>query len=272
MKKHISYRSAELLKELHLHNQDFFTLKDAREILINSEESAIRKLLSDMTKRGLILRIKDGLYNIIPYEKESDKYFPNWHLVADKFVQPEEYYIGFYSALDIHGLVTQPSLSEQIVTKKQFTPKKQSIKKVKFEFITYNEQRFFGFEKKWIDDFNKVFCSDIEKTIIDCLYKPNYSGGIPEIIKAIHKSREQINLEKMHLFLDKFDTQVVLKRLGFLLQYLDLFDSIKNNIKHGVSSSYTLLDPSLPKSGKYNSEWKIIDNVGIDSAINSLLT
>jgi predicted transcriptional regulator of viral defense system len=272
MEKHISYRSAELLKKLHMRNQDFFTLKDAKEILPNSEESAIRKLLSDMTKRNLILRIKDGLYNIIPYEKESDKYFPNWHLVAEKLVQSEEYYIGFYSALDIHSLVTQPSLSEQIVTKKQFTPKNQLIKKVKFEFITYNEQRFFGFEKIWIDDFNKVFCSDIEKTIIDCLYKPNYSGGISEIIKAIKKSHEQINLEKMHLYLEKFDTQVVLKRLGFILQYLNQFDSLKNNIKPNVSNSYTLLDPSLPKSGKYCSEWKIIDNVGIESAIKSLLT
>jgi len=272
MEKHISYRSAELLKELHLRNQDFFTLKDTWGILMNSEEAAIRKLLSDMTKRGLILRIKDGLYNVIPYETESDKYFPNWHLVAEKLVLPEDYYIGFYSALDIHGLVTQPSLSEQIVTKKQFTPKNKLIKKVNFEFITYNAQRFFGFEKIWIDDFNKVYCSVLEKTIIDSLYKPDYSGGIPEIIKAIYKSRHQINLDKMHLYLSKFDTQVVLKRLGFILQYLDLFDSLKNSFKSNVSSSYTLLDPSLPKSGKYYSEWKIIDNVGIVSAINSLIT
>ncbi|MBK8983485.1 MAG: hypothetical protein IPM38_14500 [Ignavibacteria bacterium] len=51
-----------------------------------------------MTKRRLILRIKDGLYTIIPYEKNFD-YFPNWHIVADKLTYPEEYYIGFTALL-----------------------------------------------------------------------------------------------------------------------------------------------------------------------------
>jgi predicted transcriptional regulator of viral defense system len=42
-----------------------------------SKPEAVRKLLADMTKRGLNLRIKDGLYNVIPYERNSEEYFPN---------------------------------------------------------------------------------------------------------------------------------------------------------------------------------------------------
>jgi len=75
-----------------------------------SKPEAVRKLLADMTKRGLILRIKDGLYNVIPYERNSEEYFPNWHLAAEAIMKPEGFYIGFYSALDIKGLITQPSL------------------------------------------------------------------------------------------------------------------------------------------------------------------
>ncbi len=104
MKKHISYRSSELLNLLNEKDQSFFTLQEAITIMNSSEPVAVRKLLADMTKRGLILRIKDGLYNVIPYEKNSTEYFPNWHLTAQAIVKSQKYYIGFYSALDIHGL------------------------------------------------------------------------------------------------------------------------------------------------------------------------
>lgn len=272
MKKNISYRSAELLNALNQEEKQFFTLQQATKILVLSEPNAVRKLLSDMTNRGLILRIKDGLYNIIPYEKNSEEYFPNWHLAAEAIMQPEDFYIGFYSALDVHGLITQPSLKEQIVTGKQITPKIHIVKKVKFEFITLTEKRFFGYEKKWIDDFNKIHCSDLEKTIVDCLYKPNYANGITEIIKAIYKSREKINSDKMVRHLEKFDAQVVYKRLGFILRHFGILSALTKEIQSKLSNSYALLDPSFPKGGKHYSEWKIVDNVGIESVLESIGT
>lgn len=272
MKKHISFRSSELLNTLNSMNQSFFTIKDAQKVLQNSKEEAVRRLLIYMAQKGLLLRIKDGLYNVIPFEKDVDSYFPNWHLTAEAMVHPQNYYIGFYSALDLHGLVTQPSLKEQIVTEEQIVPKVKIVKQVKFEFITLDKKRFFGYEKTWIDDFNKIFCSDLEKTIIDCLYKPDYANGIVEVVKAIYKSREKIDQGKMLKYLDKFDTQVVYKRLGFLLQRLNILQALTNEIKSKLSNSYTLLDPSLPKNGKHHSEWKIIENVGIESVLKSIET
>ena len=218
-----------------------------------------------MTNRGLILRIKDGLYNVIPYEKNSKEYFPNWHLAADAIVKPMKYYIGFYSALDIHGLLTQPSLVEQIVLNKQAPKKYRIVKEVKFEFITFNKNKFFGFEKTWIDDFNKVFCSDIEKTIIDCLYKPNYANGVSEIAKAIFRAKQKIKPEKFLSYLEKFDMQVVYKRFGYLLHNMGLLKTFSKEINFKLTDSYTYLDPSLPKEGKHYSDWKIVDNVGIES-------
>jgi len=272
MNKHISYRSSELLSSLNEGEKQFFTISDAINFLPSSSYSTIRKLLSDMTNRGLILRINKGLYKVIPYEKNSEEYFPNWHLAAEAMVQSHLYYIGFFSALDIHGLITQPSLVEQIVTENQIVPKYRVIKNVKFEFITLKENRFFGYERTWIDDFNKVNCSDLEKTIIDCLYKPNSANGITEIIKAIYESRGKLNISKMLEYLEKFNAQVVDKRLGFLLQHLDLFQELREEIQSKITSSYTLLDPSLPKNGKHHSQWSIIDNTGIDSAVKSILT
>ena len=272
MKKNISYRSSELLNVLIEQKKDFFTLKDAVKILSNKENTTVRKLLSDMTKRGVIMRIKEGLYHRIPYEQNPDQYFPNWHLTAEAMARPKDYYIGFYSALDIHGLITQPSLVEQVVTKEQVKPKYQKVKNIRFEFITLGENRFFGYKKQWIDDFHKVNCSDLEKTFLDCLYRPDYAGGITEITKALYKNRDNLQLPKFQEYLEKFDTQAVYKRLGFLLEQLNLFSELQSFIAGKIRSSYTPLNPSLPKQGSYNTKWRIIDNTDFQTALESLKT
>src|SRR5690606_17280800 len=105
------------------------------------------------------------------------------------------HYIGYYSALQIHNLITQPSLKEQIVVSKQMRPSEIKVKGVPFQFIYHNRKHFFGATKMWIDSFNKVLCSDLEKTFIDCLFKPNYAGGIVEVARAIHTSKDRIRYD-----------------------------------------------------------------------------
>jgi len=272
MKKHISYRSAEFLDALSNRKQDFFTLKEAVEILSDKDYATVSKLLSDMAKRGLIMRIKDGLYHRIPYEQQPDQYFPNWHLTAEAIAQPKEYYIGFYSALNIHGLITQPAMTEQVVTWERVKPKTQQVKNVRFEFITLSKNRFFGYKKHWINDFHKVNCSDLEKTFLDCLFKPDYAGGITEITKALYKSREKLQPTKFQEYLAKFNTQVVYKRLGFIIGTLELYPELQNFIAGKISSSYAPLDPSLDKHGNYSSKWGIIDNIDFKTVLDSIKT
>jgi predicted transcriptional regulator of viral defense system len=272
MKKHISYRSLEFLDALSKRKLDFFTLKEAAEILSYKDYSTVRKLLSDMTKRGLIMRIKDGLYHRIPYEQQPDQYFPNWHLTAEAIAQPKEYYIGFYSALNIHGLITQPAMTEQVVTWERIKPKMQQVKTVRFEFITLSKKRFFGYKKHWINDFQKVNCSDLEKTFLDCLYKPDYAGGIIEITKALYKAREKLQPIRFQDYLEKFNAQVVYKRLGFITSTLKLYPELQQFIAGKISSSYAPLDPTLDKHGNYNSKWGIIDNIGFKTVLNSINT
>jgi len=130
--KHYLAWKIDEVKLIHL-----FVCNFRLKILSYKDYATVRKLLSDMTKRGLIMRIKDGLYHRIPYEQQPDQYFPNWHLTAEAIAQPKEHYIGFYSALNIHGLITQPAKTEQVVTWGRVKPRDQQVKNVRFEFITW---------------------------------------------------------------------------------------------------------------------------------------
>jgi predicted transcriptional regulator of viral defense system len=270
--KNTSTQSNEILSYFNSRSKVCFEYKEALKVLPNSKENTVRRLLSDMTSRGLLMRIKDGVYYIIPYEENPENFMPDWHIMAQYLVKDTKHYIGYYSALQIHNLITQPSLKEQIVVAKQMRPSEIKIKEVTFQFIYHNENHFFGEKKTWIDNFNKVSCSDIEKTIIDCLFKPDYAGGIVEVARAIYSTKEKLDYNKLLEYAIKFNSQAVIKRLGFLLELFDIQTEIIQELQKLKTASYVVLDTELPKTGKRNSRWSIQQNLDTETIKSALFT
>lgn len=270
--KFISQQSNKILTYFNEQDRNCFDYEQAKKALPNSKDSALRELLRDMTRRGLLMRVKRGLYYIIPYEQDPEIFIPDWHLLVEHLVGDANYYIGYYSALQIYNLITQPSLKEQIVVSKQIRPAEINVKDVPFQFIYHNEQHFFGAKKIWIDNFNKVLCSNLEKTIIDCLFKPDYSGGIVEVARAIYVSREKIKYETLLEYAIKFNSQAVIKRLGLLLELLEIDTNIIDKLQELKTNSVVLLDTELPKSGKIKTKWSIQQNIETETIKKAIYT
>jgi len=272
--KTIGNTSAFLLAGLQEHGKLFFDTHDAMMVLSNRTPIAIRSLLSEMTKRGLLMRLKDGLYHIIPYDRAAADYFPDWHLVAHHLAGKTPYYIGYYSALVLHDLTTQPSFQEQVVVAKPFRPNIRAVKGVPFQFIYHNPLHFFGITKKWIDGVDQVNCSDLEKTFLDCLFQPDYAGGIVEIAKAIFKSKSMIRENNLNTYLQLFGSDAVIRRLGFLLELLEILPNLSNNLLQLIphNTSYVVLDTGLPKEGKSNARWGIIQNMDLETIKTSVFS
>lgn len=270
--KYISTQSNELLSYFNEKGRFCFGYAESFKALPKSSESAVKELLSDMTKRGLLMRLKEGVYYIIPYEQDAETFMPDWHLIPEFIVKDAQYYIGYYSALQIHNLITQPSLKEQIVVSKQLRPSVIKIKGIPFQFIYHNPDHFFGMKKIWIDSFHKVQCSDLEKTIIDCLFKPDYAGGIVEIARALRISANQIKFDKLLEYSKRFKSQAVIKRLGFLLELLEIDNPIIEKLLKEKTTSYILLDTELPKSGKMISRWGIQQNLETETIKSAIYT
>jgi predicted transcriptional regulator of viral defense system len=175
--KFISTQSGKLLAYFNELGKPCFGYAEAFEALPGSKEGAMWELLSDMTRRGLLMRLKKAFIILSRMNKMLNRTSRTGILSPNIWFPDTNYYIGYYSALQIHNLITQPSLKEQIVVAKQIRPSEIKIKNVPFQFIYHNEKHFFGAKKIWIDNFNRVSCSDLEKTFIDCLFKPEYAGG-----------------------------------------------------------------------------------------------
>lgn len=267
--KLISTQSSELLSYFNSLDKPCFTYQEALKALPRSSVSAIKELLSDMTRRGLLMRVKEGLYYIIPYEKDPETFMPDWHQLAGHLVKEADYYIGYYSALQIHDLITQPSLKEQIVVSKQVRPSVITVRDIPFQFIYHNEAHFFGAKTTWIDSFNKVKCSDLEKTLIDCLFNPGYAGGIVEIARATFMAKSRVDFQKLTQYAQQFGSQAVIKRLGFLLELLEIQTPAIDHLQQIRSGSYVPLDTELPKEGKMISRWRIQQNIDSDTILSA---
>ncbi len=270
--KTLNNLSASIIQNLNDKGKLCFTTDTVEKILFNVPRNSIRRLLADMVRRGLISRIKESLYFLIPYEQDPDTYMPDWHLLVPYLVGEADYYIGYYSAMQINSLITQPALKEQIVINKQIRPAMLEIKHIPFQFIYHNEAHFFGFNKQWVDGFNKVNCSDLEKTFVDVLFKPDYGGGISEIAKALHKSKSNLNYKRLADYAVRFDTLAVCKRLGYLLELLDINVPEIKLLLELPTKSFFLLEPSRPKEGKLLSRWNLQLNTDKESILSPLYT
>jgi len=122
--KTLGRTSAHLISKLYEDNKQTFNISDAQEIL-QKDYNQTTDLLSELVKRKVISRLKDGKFLIIPQEIGNvDNYFGNWLVAASEVVNSPDYYVGFYSAMNHWGMVTQPLLRVFVATpKRQVVPR-----------------------------------------------------------------------------------------------------------------------------------------------------
>ena len=249
-----------------------FSFEDVLVYYPDWDKSYLAKVLFQMVKEGLLIRLRKGLYHIVPLNEDAKDFIPDWHLVAKYLMDNRNYYIGYYSAMQIHGLITQPSFKEIIVTDVQIKPSTTKINNVEFQFVHHIEKRFFGFENTWIDDHHRAKCSDLEKTLVDSFGKPHYSGGIIEIGKATHETYGKVNIEKLFDYFHRFQSQVAIKRYLFICHLLGFWSDQHEQALSVVSPSISPLDTTAPSEGKVDVKFNLKINVNPEAIKEAIFT
>jgi len=265
--------SWDIIKKFSGNDQVCFTFQDIVTTYPDTDKIYLSKVLSGMMEKGMLIKLSRNLYHIVPSSAESNTYIPDWHLVAKYLMQGRKYYIGFYSAMQIHGLITQPSLKEIIVTDRQVIPSSRKIRGVEFQFVKHKASRFFGCNNTWINQHEKVMVSDLEKTIVDALTQPQLCGGMVEVGKAIYETREKINLGTLISYLTQNESQAAIKRYLFICDLVDVqWTSHHEGMLKNIGNSYSLLDTSGPDQGRKDSRFGLKINIDTTTIKNSIFT
>jgi predicted transcriptional regulator of viral defense system len=118
-----------------------------------------------------------------------------------------------------------------------------------------------------------VAVSDLEKTIVDAVSKPDLCGGLTEVGKAIYESRTKIDHQKLFDYFTRNEMQVAKKRYLFLSDLLDLEWSLYHeSMMNNLGSGYPLLDTTGLDQGRRDSKFGLRINVDMDTIKNAIYT
>jgi predicted transcriptional regulator of viral defense system len=209
-------------------------------------------ILSRLEKKGWIERIEKGKYIIIPLGAEKGKYTLNEFVIGSLLVSP--YCIAYWSALNFYGLTEQFPNTVFLQTTSRKKKQATEVFGVRYRIALVKEEKFFGIRKEWIEN-TQINITDKEKTILDCLDKPQYCGGVVEVAKAL-KYGGELDKKKLLEYAQKIGNSGVIRRLGYLC---DLF-AIDIGIPEIKTRNYLLLDPTMPHKGPKNAKWRLIIN------------
>ncbi len=219
-----------------------------------TDRNVLRVILSRLETSGWIERIEKGKYMVVPLGAKKGEYTINKFVIGSQLVSPSA--VSYWSALSYHGLTEQIPVTVFIQTTSRKRKQKLEIFGVSYQIIRIKNEKFFGVEKEWIDGF-QVGVTEREKTIVDCLDKPEYCGGVIEVAKALKNN--EFDLQKLWEYAIKIKNTGVIRRMGCLCDHLGL----QVHLPEVKTRNYLLLDPTMPEKGKKNSKWKLITNVDL---------
>jgi predicted transcriptional regulator of viral defense system len=259
-------QAGRVVTSLYERRRPIFSLRDVRDITGASVRAA-QSITARLVRNGIATRLKPGLFILIPFELGSERqYLGNPYLVARELVRPERYYLSHASAMDIHGMTTQPQLVVFITTTKSHRPR--TILGTEFRFVRCQVRHFFGVADSWVDKTEQVAVSDPERTIIDGLREPAYCGGLTEVTKGFWIKRNLVNIQTLVSYALRMNVVAVMARLGFLVETLGIMAPFElDQLRSRLTKSYHLLDPSLPKEGRYLARWRLQLNVNPDELL-----
>lgn len=142
---------------------------DVLESLKLCSPSTLKITLSRLSRSGRIIRLKRGVY--------SGKPMKDAYACAQAAFNG---YLGFSTALHLHGLITEVPFTITVVT----TGTSQAKKFGEYEFRAVAlREKAVGFERK-----GNYVISTRAKTLFDCLYLPKYSVEEGKLIEAFREA------------------------------------------------------------------------------------
>jgi predicted transcriptional regulator of viral defense system len=251
---------ALLLRSLYDRSQTTFTLADV-EAITHLRPSLASSLLHKAAKRGLISRLKRGVFVLVPPEMGSTAdYSGDSYLVARRLADDTPSFISHASAMEIHRMVTQPQFVVFSSSTKRIP--NRTLNGTAFRFVLIKPKHFFGTSKHWVTKQESVDISDLERTVIDGLRQPEYCGGVTEVAKGLWMRHADMKATKLVDYALRLSVGAVTRRLGYLLELYAIAPELElARLRQSLTSTYVPLDPILPREGPYVASWRLQVNI-----------
>lgn len=253
-------RERTLLTSLAAEGKRIFHFADALPYWTSAHQT--RKALSRLERKGWLRRLERGLYLLIPLEAGPQG---NWS--EDPLVIANQLVPGgagaYWSALHYWNMTEQVPRTVFVQTVTRRSTPYSEILGVRYQFVTIKQNRFFGILSQTVDGMS-FSITDREKTIVDSMARPDLSGGIMLLAESL-SSVSEVDWVKLDNYLERFGSGAVYKRLGYLIERLDVEipnrDQIFKEWQGRLTQGIAWLEPGRERNGPVKTRWRIRVNV-----------
>lgn len=258
----LSDTEASLLTTLAARDKDIFTTDDAYDVL--GEGRATRETLERLADKGWLERVEKGKYLIVPLEAGPDRsWTEDAFVIAHHLVEPGA--VAYWTALNHWNLTEQVPRVTYVQTPARKENRRPEVLGMQFRIVRIKRERFFGLHRFTAGD-TAVEVTDREKTVIDCLDRPELSGGVVEVAGGLREGDGEFDWNRMTRYLRRFGSGAVVKRLGFLAEALELEHPPEPEMlaewQGLLTAGVSKLDPSSPREAhRIATRWRVEVNL-----------
>ncbi len=261
-----------LLRAAAQEGKQVFSTAEAREMAVRAgvPDGYVYELLHHMTHKGLLTRLRRGLYSVSQVAPGQAGVHP--FVIATHLVTPSA--ISHWSALNHHGLTDQvPRVVTAFTPKKVVTPSMRGsdrksrrrhaweVAGVRYEYVVVKREHFFGIEEIWVDQNSKIPVTDRERTVLQIFVSPRFFGGMAEGLAVLEEHAHTLLVGKLVTYALRYGKFSVAKRLGWALERADVAESVLQPLLDMPATGYHALDPTRPRRGPVDKRWMIQDNL-----------
>lgn len=215
---------------------------------LTGNEMTAKHILQSYKKAGYIKSIRRNLYVALDLASKN--------LLASRFEIGsqinESAYISFHSALEYYGVANQVYYKVTVSSDERF-------RSFEYNGITYEacrsriHQGILSPQQTPL-----VSVTDIERTVVDCIYDIDLAGGLEEILESLSLI-PSLNAAKLIMYLENYNQIFLWQKVGFLLENYkdmlkisnDFFTVCRNHIHD--HKQYLEYDENMV----YYPEWKL---------------
>ncbi len=262
----ISKQNRRLLEVLHQRTRGPFGAAEAAELL-GLDRARASALLRYLARRGWLARVRRGLYVPVPLEAQRPGEWQGdpW-VVADRIFAP--CYVGGWSAAEHWGLTDQLFRELVVVSARRVRDRRVEIQGTPMRVKVVAASKLFGTTPVWRGQL-RVAVSDPSRTIADMLDDPALGGGIRHIAEMLEEYfvGELRADEQLLAYADRLGNRTVFKRLGYLLETLEIdAPELVAACLMRRSAGITDLDPAVDAPAAITTRWNLRVNVSIARA------
>jgi predicted transcriptional regulator of viral defense system len=206
---------AKLILALSARHMSTVTVAEAAEVL--GGESRARGVLRRLHDRGWLQRAIGGRYVLLPPEWGAEK-VEDFDVYVLASATVETGYVGWWAAASRHGFTTQVPSVLHVASDRQLAPRE--IQGTEVRYVKLTPKKFFG----WQDmiSFGRTFrISTPEKTIVDCVDRPDLCGGLVELARIVAAGVHLVADSELVNCALRVGSISTCQRLGYFLDLVD---------------------------------------------------